>query len=714
MQGGFVEQLAGGGSFAVSGSLAAGSGPDPQATLSLEWDAQPGALLYRVWCGLAPDRMPLQAEVEAGHCSIAGLRASQPYFFQVTAVLSPRASLASPVYDSLRIPGAPANLVVAHACDGRLELAWDAVGGASYSLFQGASPGAEVLVQSGLTAPAAVVTGLANGVPCYFVVRAGIGGFSSGNSNEVYGTPLANLPPAGLSALPDLARQQIDLGWTASATAASYNVYQGSAPGAEGAVPVATGLVGTSFAAPGPFAPDQAYYFTVRAVNGCGQVSAASGEASAALSAYAMNVLAGSPEYYVRGADGVNIGTLGSAANAAVGSSVVAGAPMLARDPQTSAAYIYGDRNAYQWTVNQSLGNLLQGDCFVEFWIDSNGGNDPCVYGTKQATGDGAGMYINQSLGAGGGFGISYNNVYGSTAYGTGDVRSAQNLSDNNRYHVVANVKSGSAAEIFVNAIGVSDVHTPIAYGPTAPNGVSLGSWYNGGFFGSFNGIQQEVVISSGSLSPAQVLLRYAIGSNSGWGLTDYSFYTANIGIARSGGDNNIATRGSQPGQAFKAQTTAFFGADLEYLEFSYDTVPASPAAEEFSCGITTYSSQSSSPVGVIGTYAGGEVGYSSNGTLRVNNVASGGHPALGAGSVVGYCVDNVAGQGWILVDGVSIGGDPQAGTSPAFTFTPGASWRGALALTSSGAVAHTTQRAGTFAFAPPARFPGVLGVVGS
>jgi hypothetical protein len=83
--------------------------------------------------------------------------------------------------------------------------------------------------------------------------------------------------PTGLTTTPGNGR--VSLTWTAVSGAASYNVYRGTAAGAEGATPVATGIATTSYADTGLTDGTQ-YFYKVAAVN-TGGASPLSGEASA-------------------------------------------------------------------------------------------------------------------------------------------------------------------------------------------------------------------------------------------------------------------------------------------------------------------------------------------------------------------------------------------------------------------------------------------------
>jgi hypothetical protein len=108
----------------------------------------------------------------------------------------------------------------------------------------------------------------------------------SGNS-FVYGQKAATGPtgppvpaaPTSLAATA-ISTTEIDLGWTAPwGSVASYNVYRGTAQGAESTMPVATGLTGTSYADTS-LKEGTKYWYTVAAVNSAGQ-SPRSNEASA-------------------------------------------------------------------------------------------------------------------------------------------------------------------------------------------------------------------------------------------------------------------------------------------------------------------------------------------------------------------------------------------------------------------------------------------------
>ncbi|MGO8672106.1 MAG: choice-of-anchor tandem repeat GloVer-containing protein, partial [Capsulimonadaceae bacterium] len=89
--------------------------------------------------------------------------------------------------------------------------------------------------------------------------------------------PPAPAAPTGLAAT--AGNGSVTLSWSPSAGGPSYDVYDGTATGREGVVPVVTGISGTAVTVAG-LANGTTYYFTVAAVN-AGSTSAPSNEASA-------------------------------------------------------------------------------------------------------------------------------------------------------------------------------------------------------------------------------------------------------------------------------------------------------------------------------------------------------------------------------------------------------------------------------------------------
>jgi fibronectin type 3 domain-containing protein len=84
--------------------------------------------------------------------------------------------------------------------------------------------------------------------------------------------------PTGVTAT--LRGKRIQISWQPVAGAGTYNVYRGTAPGGEGAVPFASGLTSTSYN-DGAVTKGTTYYYRVSALAANGTESALSAEVSA-------------------------------------------------------------------------------------------------------------------------------------------------------------------------------------------------------------------------------------------------------------------------------------------------------------------------------------------------------------------------------------------------------------------------------------------------
>jgi fibronectin type 3 domain-containing protein len=172
-------------------------------------------------------------------------------------------------------PSAPAGLTVTPGAAGAT-LKWTAsASGAptSYSIFRGTATDGEAVTPVGTVSGATTTftdTGLTNGKTYFYNVAANNSVGVSPDTSEVSVSPgpatAAPPAPAGLSANP--ADSEIDLTWNPSAGAASYSVYRGTAPGGEGATPVATTTT-NSFTDTG-LANGTGYYYTITATDAAG------------------------------------------------------------------------------------------------------------------------------------------------------------------------------------------------------------------------------------------------------------------------------------------------------------------------------------------------------------------------------------------------------------------------------------------------------------
>jgi phage tail sheath protein FI len=232
---------------------------------------------------------PSQTGITGTSVTITGLTDTTTYDFSVAAINAAgiagpdSAEVSATPVAATAVPAAPAD-PAAIAGDEAITLSWSAAPGAtSYDVYEGTTPGGEgaAPVQSGLTGTTATITGLTNGTTYYFTIAA-VNAIGTGPvSAETSATPEAPtaVPPAPAGVIATAGNAQVALTWTAAPTAASYNVYQGTTPGGEGAVPVQSGIATTSATIAG-LTNGTAYYFTIEAVNTVG-TGAASTETSA-------------------------------------------------------------------------------------------------------------------------------------------------------------------------------------------------------------------------------------------------------------------------------------------------------------------------------------------------------------------------------------------------------------------------------------------------
>jgi fibronectin type 3 domain-containing protein len=191
-------------------------------------------------------------------------------------------------------PTAPQNLSATPG-NNTVGLSWQAPlnnGGSTvtqYSIYRSTTANSE----GPLGAPIATVSGLTtsypdntavNGTTYYYKVTATNATGEGALSNEASATPTNTIAPPGspTSLKATATTTSISLSWTApTGPVSSYNVYRGTAPGGEGALPYQTGVSGSPWTDPST-ASGTTYYYKVTAVNGGGE-GPASNETSADL-----------------------------------------------------------------------------------------------------------------------------------------------------------------------------------------------------------------------------------------------------------------------------------------------------------------------------------------------------------------------------------------------------------------------------------------------
>ena len=173
-------------------------------------------------------------------------------------------------------PGTPTDLT-ATAGNALVNLSWKAVSGAaSYNVYRGTAANAEATtpIATNITAIVFSNTGLPNGTPYFYKVRA-VNSIGTGNpSNEATATPTVVPPPITVPGAPTnlsatAGNAFVNLAWQAVTGATGYNVYRGAATNAEAATPIATNVTGTTFK-DAELTNGSTYFYKVRAVNSAG------------------------------------------------------------------------------------------------------------------------------------------------------------------------------------------------------------------------------------------------------------------------------------------------------------------------------------------------------------------------------------------------------------------------------------------------------------
>jgi subtilase family serine protease len=175
---------------------------------------------------------------------------------------------------------APPTGLSASASGTSVKLTWHADSSATggFDVYAGSSAGQEssAPVQQNVNGTTATVSGLQAGQTYYFKISAITAVGVSTLSNEAQAT-LAPAAPIGLAAAAAGAGT-LNLNWTTSAGATTYDVLEGSTAGGESSAPAQSGVSSPQTAFTG-LTPGQKYFFKVQAVN-AGGISAASAEAS--------------------------------------------------------------------------------------------------------------------------------------------------------------------------------------------------------------------------------------------------------------------------------------------------------------------------------------------------------------------------------------------------------------------------------------------------
>ncbi|MGO8672517.1 MAG: kelch repeat-containing protein [Capsulimonadaceae bacterium] len=251
------------------------------AQVSLSWSTSTGATsynIYRATTSGAEGSTPVGTSTSGSYTS-TGLTNGDKYYFTVAAVNGAGTSAQSNEASTTLTPNAPTGLT-ASAGNTQVGLSWtSSYAATSYSIYRGTTSGGEGSTPVG-TANGLSYTnsGLTNGVTYFYKVASVNAGGTGMLSAEASATPEPPIPSAPSSLTATAGNAQVALAWTGSTGATSYDVYRGTATGAEGSTAIGT-TTSTSYTDTG-VTNFVTYYYKVAAANG-GGVSAMSNEASA-------------------------------------------------------------------------------------------------------------------------------------------------------------------------------------------------------------------------------------------------------------------------------------------------------------------------------------------------------------------------------------------------------------------------------------------------
>ncbi len=253
----------------------------------LTWTVPAGATAYNVYRGSATGdegTTPLAAGLSVPLYIDTSVSNGSAYYYDVAAVYAGGTSTASSeasVTLPTPAPSTPADLS-ATAGDTTVALAWSGSSSAtSYNVYCGTASGGELstAVATGVSTLGYTVTGLTDGTATYCTVAAVTPDFTTAASNEAAATAqsAATGAPTELTAVGE--DGQAALVWVPVSGATAYNVYRGTAPGAETGTALATGVSANQYTDSG-LTDGTPYFYTVTAVVG-GTESSPSNEASA-------------------------------------------------------------------------------------------------------------------------------------------------------------------------------------------------------------------------------------------------------------------------------------------------------------------------------------------------------------------------------------------------------------------------------------------------
>jgi fibronectin type 3 domain-containing protein len=266
------------------------------AVTTVQWPAVTGATSYNLyWSDTSPVTKASATLIAKAVSPFehTGLTNGKSYYYAVSAVGDGGESELSSTIGATPVApvAAPPGTVNATPGDKTVTVDWSPVSEAtSYNLYwsntPGVTPGGTGVTQVAIpiTSTSYVHTGLTNATSYHYVITAVNTGGESVVSAEASATPIPAAPGAPTNLTATSGDTQVQLAWTGTSDAASYNVYWSKTPGivlgAAGVTKV-PGLTTPSYVHTGLTNGDT-YYYVVTAVETSGLVeSTLSGEVSA-------------------------------------------------------------------------------------------------------------------------------------------------------------------------------------------------------------------------------------------------------------------------------------------------------------------------------------------------------------------------------------------------------------------------------------------------
>lgn len=212
-------------------------------------------------------------------CFSVSIAATETASSTVVSVIVGSSGLPATITVPLTLPPAPAaptgvSATSLGAGTNTIRVDWNTVSGASsYNIYWRTLPGVTKLNGTKITgvAPAYDHTGLTPGTTYYYVVSS-VGTGGEGNISSEVSATVPPAAPTGVSAIAGIPAGEIDISWSPSAGATSYNIYWSTSPG----VTIATGTQIASVTSPYAhtgLTTSTTYYYVVTAVRSAAESS---------------------------------------------------------------------------------------------------------------------------------------------------------------------------------------------------------------------------------------------------------------------------------------------------------------------------------------------------------------------------------------------------------------------------------------------------------